>query len=321
MNLLNLTKDRLINPDEIDLNDHTIYFPAFSLNDNLRKSIREAGIINPPVVKECPDGRLIPVLGRRRIQTALEIGLSPVAARVLPHETPVSDAYETAFWDNISHRRFDDSLKSVILARLLELFPLDRVCDAFLRVLGINPYGPLIEKFRAIGTLDHETLELLSAGRILTKTAFTITKMVPEDREFIRGLSRLPGMNANKFDEVTQSLYDLSIIRNITVRKVVEHSKFKEILLSTQIAGNSKTEELRNLIRNWKFPELAQSQDVFQTWIKSVSLPENISVSHTPSFEDENLTISVSVNSYDEASRILDRLGVGVGNPRAWDND
>jgi hypothetical protein len=312
LNWLNHTKNCLINTAEIDLNDHTIYFPYFLDDHNLINSIREAGIINPPMLKDLPEGKPIPVLGRRRIQAAFEIGLSQITVNVLPKETPIREAYEIAFWDNCSHRRFDDALKSIVIHNLLELFPMDRVYEVFLPVLGINPYGPVIAKFRAVGSLDDQSLELLSAGRILTKTAFTLTRMILEDREFILSLSGLPGMNANKFDEVAQSLYDLSIISNCTIRQLAENKELKDMLLSPQIAGRSKAEELRTLIRKWKFPELVEMDNAFRTWLKSFSLPKNISVGHTPSFEDDKLNIGISVNSYGEALEILDKLGIGA---------
>ena len=91
MNWLAHFEKKFLDPRELDLEDRAYWVPCFDDPRPLRKSIEAAGILNPPVVQ--PRGNtLVPVLGRRRLQAALELGLGQVEVKLISKDMQIGRA-------------------------------------------------------------------------------------------------------------------------------------------------------------------------------------------------------------------------------------
>ncbi len=140
--------------------------------------------------------------------------MASVEVRIISDSMPEEDGFLMAFWDNVSHRRFDPACTAVIAKRLLELYPRDVVAKQFLPVLGVRPLGPRLEQLRALGSLEEQVLKALALGRIHEKTAFLLSRLPPHERVGLLEFTEDLGLNANKKAEVIERLIDLSIFHN-----------------------------------------------------------------------------------------------------------
>lgn len=308
MNWLDHTRAIFVNPREVDCEDPTYYIPDFSDLNTLVKSVREIGIINPPLLQKQEDGRLIPVLGRRRLLAARQAGTDRIEARMLPSEMPQTDGFRLAFWDNVHNRSLDPATLAVLVRRLLELFPRQVVAEAFIVTTGIQTNGPRLERLRKIGSLEPELLEALAKGRILEKTAATLTELAPEERLTLVDLTERLGMNANKKAEVISHMFDLSILNRQPVLRFLEDERMVAIMENSEIPVPERAAQVRNHIRSLKFPELVRREEQFSGWLRSLPQSQGISVSPTPAFETGGCSIHISADSSDQAERILSRL-------------
>jgi hypothetical protein len=134
-----------------DLRDRAYFIPCFADPAPLVKSIDSVGILNPPLLQELPGGRMIPVLGRRRLQAAVRLGISRTEVKIVSDRVSEAEGFALALWDNFGHRTFDVASTAVVVRRLLDLFPRDVVADDFLPWLGVPSRGPRLERLRAIG--------------------------------------------------------------------------------------------------------------------------------------------------------------------------
>jgi ParB-like chromosome segregation protein Spo0J len=308
VNWLDHTRAIFVNPREVDCEDATYYIPDFSDFNTLLKSIREIGIVNPPLLQKQKDGKLIPVLGRRRLMAARQAGLDRVEARMLPSEMPQTDGFRLAFWDNIPNRSLDPATLAVLVRRLLGLFPRQVVADEFIVIAGIHTNGPKLERLRKIGGLEPVLLEALAKGRIQEKTAATLTELAPEERLTLVDFTERLGMNANKKAEVISHLFDLSIFNSRPVLRFLEDERMVAIVENSDIPVPERAARVRNFIRSLKFPELARREEQFSGWLRSLPQSQRISVSPAPAFETCGCSIQISVDSPDQAERILARL-------------
>ncbi len=308
MNWLNHTKPGIIDPRSVDLEDHTYLIPCFSDLWPLTKSIEKLGILNVPLVQRLADGRMIPVAGRRRLQCAAILGLDQVSVKALPSDMPVADGFTLAFWDNASHRVFDTAAAAVIVRRLLELFPKDIVARDFLPVLGIAPKGPRLERLRSIGGLEHSILEALFEGHIREKTAALLCEMASETRQELLALTEKLHLNANKSAEMISWLFDLSVLKSKPIPELLSEKEAESIITDGDMPLPERAERFRELVRSWKFPELAARENKFKEWTRQLSQPHRVSVRPTPAFEDPGCAIEIKAASADEAQRIVSIL-------------
>jgi hypothetical protein len=66
------------------------------------------------------------------------------------------------------------------------------------------------------------------------------------------------------------------------------------------------------LIRSWKFPELVNSEQEFQEWLRGLPESERIVVHPAPGFESRECTVEIRTESREEVERILKRLTDGA---------
>jgi ParB-like chromosome segregation protein Spo0J len=256
LNWLENTTPRTLDPQKIDLADKAYYVPCFSGSESLVNSIERVGIINKPVVQEKSTGALIPILGRRRLKAASELGMTSVESRIVTASMPEQDGFLMAFWDNI-HRLSEPACVAVIVKRLLELFSREFVAREFLPVLGVPPRGPRLEHLKALGSLEEIILQAVSLGHILEKTALLLSELLPQERMALFAFSEELGLNANKKAEIIERVIDLSIFHARPALEFIQTKEAQAVLANRDIPVPERASRFRDFLRSCKFPELA----------------------------------------------------------------
>ncbi len=308
MNSLDHITQAVIDPATVDLEDPAFLVPCFDPSGPLVQSVSVNGLICPPFVKQGANGRLVPVLGRRRLHAAVRLGLTSVDVRCVPAELPEAECFALAFWDNVGHRKLDTATVAFLTARLLDLFPEDRVIAEFLPVLGIAPKGPRLERLRVLGHLGLPVLEALAHGRIMEKTAYLIARLGSADRALVTNLIGVLGLNANKAAELVEDLTDLSVFNATPLAELVGDPAAREVLDADDLPVSERASRFRALVRSWKYPELSAREREFRQWLGSMSLPGNLSVRPTRSFEDPGCTVEIRVVSLEEAGQMIEKV-------------
>jgi ParB family chromosome partitioning protein len=302
------TRTALFDPHEIDVLDRAYYIPCFADLAPLVKSVNSVGILNPPLLQELPGGRMIPLLGRRRLQAAVQLGISRTEAKIVSDRIPEAEGFAVALWDNLGHRSFDIATTAIVVRRLLDLFPRDVIANDFLPLLGVPARGPRLGRLRAIGGLEEPLLQSLALGHIQEKTAFILTTLSQEEQRALLELTDALGMNANKRAEVISHLADLSVFHGKPILEFLHAEEARSIVLDEDIPCPERAARFRRLIRSWKFPELVNSELEFEEWLRSLPESQGIVVRPAPGFESRECTVEIRTESRKEAERILTKL-------------
>lgn len=308
MNWLDRTTTSILDPRVVNLTDSRYEIPFFGDSESLKRSVRIVGIINAPVVQEHPTQGIVSVLGRRRLEAARSLGWSEILVRCVSPDMPEQDGYQFSFWDNCQ-RINDPATRAYVLKRLLDLFPRDVVCSDFLPSLGVPPKGPRIERLRRVGGLERPILEALAAGRLLEKTAVTLSYMEEGDRIPVLHLAQSLRLNANIADEVIGGLNDLAVIQQRTVSEIIASEQIRSILDDRDQPVPERTAEFRRLLGSMRFPELDAREREFHEWCGQLGVPVNARIFHAPAFETEECTIEVRSVSREKARKIVEALG------------
>jgi ParB family chromosome partitioning protein len=299
------TQELTIKLDQIDLDDRTYLVPCHDDLQPLVQSIRTVGMINPPLVQPRPDRRFRPVLGRRRLRAASQIGIDSVRAIAIAPEVAECEAYALAFWDNIAQRPLDKAATAYVVMRLLQLFPREVAAREFFPALGIPAMGPKIDRLQAIGSLEDNVLERLALGRINEKTAALLALVKPEERQRLVKLAQDLELNANKTEEVLSELFDLSVHTGRGIETLLEAKEARRILENHDLPVPERATQFRALLHQWKFPELAEREAEFHRRFSRLADASGVSIRPSPGFEDERCSIQVDVDSWEEAEKLL----------------
>ena len=302
------TRSISIHPDEIALSDRTYYLPCYDAIGPLVESIRQIGVISPPVVRINDDSALAPVVGRRRIEACSKAGISQLSVFVVDASEPRDKLVNLLFWDNISRIENNTVTVAAMVTRLLDVFDSETVADKYLPWIGVPPRGPRLLKLKTIAQLDDRSQRALWFGRIVEKTALLLAGLNTKDRFEMLNFVERYGWNANKSDEMAQAIYDLSILSGKSVSETISEAiQFVEPQ-SEQDDPVRKSEKMRNLVKSLRWKDLCQHQDLFNQWLKKLDLPRHIRVKPTISFENDSVSIEITANSLNEADGIIQKL-------------
>ncbi len=305
LNWLENTSSYTVDPSAVDLNDRTYCIPRYASLATLVKSIESVGILNAPVLQKRASGSLVPVLGRRRIKAAVELGISRIEARLVPVEMPEDQGFSMAFWDNVAQRTLGQASVAVVTKRLLDLFPRTTVAKDFLPVLGIPPRGPRLERLCAIAGLEEPILEALALGRVHERTALVLAALEPAERALLFDATETLGLNANKRAEVVENLFDLAVHGNEPVHDLLSREEVRRLLAEENMLPSERAERFRKLVHSWKFPELVKRETEFRDWSSTLPGSERLSVNPRQSFETPEVTLEIRADCREDAERMI----------------
>lgn len=297
-----------MDPREIECSDRTYYLPCFEDISPLAESIRQIGIMSPPVIKQNDSGLLIPVTGRRRLQAAIRADMSSVEVVIADSGQDQKKLLNLLFWDNISRITANPVTVSVIVSRLLEVFDTEEVAERYLPWTGTPPKGPRLERLKVISKLDERCLRALWSGRIFEKTAVSLAMNGLTERLEMLDFIEKYGWNANKSDEILQSVFDLSRLCESSPTQVISDAIGVVEKEHSGADMSVKAEKIRNLIREWKSGDLVRCATSFELWMKNLGLPRSINLKPAQSFENERLTIEITARSRKETEEIIKKL-------------
>ncbi len=307
MNLRSHTKISTAPIDQIDLQDDRYLIPCYSPIDWLVRSVQVAGVINAPLLSDTGGSRLVPILGRRRIEALRLLGVESVNAHVIS-EISEAEAFRIAFWDNVAHRPVNPAYVGVVVKRLLELFPTELVAREFLPALGTPASGPRIERIRKIGGLGKSILDALGQGRILEKTALLLTELKVEDRLALMDLVVRLRLNANKAAEVVGTIFDLSVYNSLPMEHYIHNPETQDILNDHSLSIQDKAARVRSLLARLKHPETEARLAAFESWRSSVPASRRVAIKPYQGFETPGCTIEIKADSLEFAKRALSAL-------------
>ncbi len=295
-----------IDPKQVLLQDHTCFFPTFSNLNRLRQSVERIGIVNPPVLLQKSEG-FIPVLGRRRIQAAIMLGIDEVTASTV-RGLDEKECFRMAFWDNFDHRFFHGALISYLVNRILELFDKDVAYTDFFIHLGLPAFGPRIHRLQKIGRMEPQVLERWVAGKLLEKTVSLLSDMSFEVRSNLMRLIADLGLNANTADELVRNLNDHSIESNVPITDLLDYQDFQSILDDPKLDRPGKWIRFRKVIHSLRFPDYTKELERYEAQVSALRLPGNMKLKHTPFFENEKIQIEITVDCLQDAKDLIGKI-------------
>lgn len=258
-------------------------------------------------MQERSTGGLIPVLGRRRLKAASELGMTSVESSVVPASMPEQDGFLMAFWDNV-HRLANPACVGVVVKRLMELFSREFIAKEFLSVLGVPPRGPRLEQLKRLGDLEEVILQAVSLGHIHEKTALLLSELELRERMALFAFSEELGLNANKKAEIIERLIDLSVFHARPVLEFIQTREAQAVLVDQDIPVPERASRFRDFLRSCKFPELANKEAEFRAWCENLPRSDRLSVRPSPSFETEQCIIEIRAESRNRAEELINTI-------------
>ena len=294
-----------IDPAEIDLSDERFRVSFPDSLDELTDSIRDVGLLNPPVLTKRED-RLVLVTGWRRILACSALALSPISVFVEEGKDDL-ELFWNAVYENTSSRSLSVVEKAEILARLKEFgAPQDELLRRALPLLGIPSTKEYLDLFLAAAGMDPAEKKLVHQKDPSPAVLQAFLSYSSEERARLSPWLWTLGQNKQK--ELLGILREIAARDGISPGRVLAHPRIRDLAEEKKLSPRQQAEKLLIHLRGQRNPTLTAWSQAFEAALRNLGIEKGIVIDPSPFFEGEDLALHFSFRSREEFLERLARL-------------
>jgi hypothetical protein len=273
------------------------------------RSCEKLGIVNPVILFRDRESLFHLVDGLKRVQYAGHKQLKTLAAVVLPEYTPATEIVTLILLNRksvieasiINRIRF---IRFALLSGAPESWVVDTVCPSF----GLKPHSSFLKECGQIESLPAELQHFSHEKRFSLKQLLNLACYPPEVLQQLVQWNADLHLTASVMDEIASGLKDYLAFQNLRLEEFLADPEVDSLLCSS-LSPRSKTEKLRQLLYEKRFPVLSQANAKIRECIENLKLPGNMTIDWDRTLENRRIGITLQLNDGKQWPEILKRLG------------
>jgi ParB-like chromosome segregation protein Spo0J len=260
-------------------------------------SVKQFGIIRPPLVQILANGEYQLVCGAMRLWAVTEmLGRTRIDCLVLDHSFSAPDLLALIIED----QKLSGSLSPIEKARagLLCKQMLGSDGDKLIVSSGLGSTG-MINRLIKLLDLEKPIRNTIHAGRISEQTGRELQALTAGDRLLLHRLFQKLQLNHNKQKRIID-LGRIVTTQNRSTFKEFFSTQYPELLDDTVIDNLPQTTNhlLQDLTRR-SSPLLNESAELFDNQVARLDLPHFCSLAHSKSFEQDKINLNIEFENLD----------------------
>ncbi len=291
-----------IDPAEINLCDERFRISFFYTGTELKESIQEVGLLNPPVLAH-REGQLILVNGWKRVLACLHLELPLIPIFIAGQEDDL-ELFTASVYENVSVRSLSGIEKAEILARLKKFGSPDAtLVRRFFPLLGIPCNPDYLRLFSVLAEFSAEEKKCVHQKNMSMPVLQALVFFNAQERELF--LPWLQAFGQNKQKELLNLLREISQRDKQPVLDILHEPQIQELVYNDKLSLPQKAEKILSCLREARNPSLSFWTRTFEAVLKKLEIEKGILVDPSPFFEGEDLALHFSFKSREE---LLERL-------------
>jgi ParB/RepB/Spo0J family partition protein len=283
--------------------------------EGLVGSVRQSGVIEPLIVEEWRDGYRI-ISGFVRAAAARTAGLPAVPAVVFGKDRlSAADALFTALSSNAPGTTLTDVDRAFALAKARAVLGLSDVelARQVAPLLGLPASFKVVRQYIELTSLPRAVLDAVAAGTLSRQHGEAILVVPADAREAFLARAVLGlGLSASETRAFAEGIMDLSVrhkrafgdMLGEVLAAIVEDGK-------PLPAAKAKT-VARDKLSRMLLPSITAMKDEFNALVAELGLAPGVSVTHSLSFEADEIRISTVIARAEDVSKLADALKDGL---------
>ena len=274
--------------------------------NELVESIRQYGVLHPPIIKSKKTNYII-VSGRKRTLAAQRITtLKKLPCLVIPPEAPELYAYTLLLEDSISGERMSLIQQADLFQRILQFCHFENALP-LLAKLGHKPQKYILDELLSLLSLSKDALMAVHRREILLKTARKMIKMSEADQKVIVQLIHSLRLGSSKQHKLVEYCTELIMRTGLPLNSLLH--AFCPV---DDPGGNPNVPQQAAALLAWLhkkcYPRTEEAETTFKQFAAQLHLPSNIQLEHSPSFEDDRMTLSVTFKDMNSLQQSLPEI-------------
>jgi len=303
---------RKIPVQKIDQSDDTFSVNYLPDPGKLRSSIEQIGLIQPVLLRKKKDHYQI-ICGFRRVSVMKELGKSEIESKVFEEdERGEFQLFSLSLHENLTTRGFNAVEKAIALDKLIHRFQIDpaAVIKTFLPFFSLEPNEKILNTYLSLTQMEDEIKTYVLKEEVSRSNIRRLSTLTSDNRMAVLSLVSPLKLGENRLREILTLLEEISRRNQCEGKDVVQRSEIQAILSQKELTPSQKTERIKRVLTDLRYPKLNQLEKAFEEKWKDLNLPSNISLHHPPFFEGKRLKIEFQFESAEEYRGILSALSV-----------
>lgn len=302
------------NPQEINLSDIDTGDERYRIASGsedigpLALSIRETGLICPPVVRPVEGGQFIIVSGFNRIRALRRNGETKVLVRPVAPGTGDYHCLLISIAGLAFKRPLSQAELVISLRRLSGYLDREAMAGISLSVFNTRLARGFIDDLLDAGSLPDPALELIGDGRLSLKSAKRISRLDSEGILFFLEVFSKIRATASVQLELIQNILETAAREGFHPKSLFRELKNPSPLDDESLDPIQRTRDFRSLVFEQRYPELSRTRRAVREKIASIGLSGAVKLVPPENFEGRNYSLSFTAKNYDEFRENLRRL-------------
>lgn len=268
-------------------------------DESLTESIARHGILHPPIVKRTTQNKFGIVTGRKRLQafSALFPEKKTCTCMVIPEPVSEVDVFSLLLAETRGKRQLSPVEKAVFLSKTSSLMNDKQAAKEFLPLLDLPPDPAHIRKMVSLLELEEPLISALHRGTLNEAVARDMVPLSGKDRAAVFQIISSLHLSVSYQKKLLNICRELASRENKSIAVILEDKSIQEIIRHKGANPPQITKNLMNRLSRKYLPRSSKADDEFRQFVAALQLPRNASVDHTPFFEDDAVTLSISFSN------------------------
>ena len=281
-----------------------------TISDELLRSFYQIGILHKPILLAKEGDRFDILCGFKRLQFALSNAkVESVECLVLAKDTELKILLDTLLADqSLSH-----PLSLAEKARFVEIcthfLSHQDIVSIYLDTLQLPKNSSTITELKNILQQDQIIITEIHAGRLQGKMVAELLRLSgSSDRIALVQLFRDLGMGDGKQKRFFTLIRDLAFRQNSAIAEYLKTPAISEIIEHPVMNVPQKIQHLNNYLQHQLYPMSSKAEEDFTRQVRELHLPSRCTISHSPAFEKDDITLSISFKNFADCAKIAPNI-------------
>jgi ParB/RepB/Spo0J family partition protein len=271
----------------------------------LVESVARTGILHPPILREQGRTSMEIVTGRRRLLAAQQSQHSISAiCLVLPAETLPAETLAANLEDTLLRGDITVVEQAIFFQKILVHLDENEAAWRFLPALGLEPHRHHLHNLLQLLGLEEHLLGAVHEGRLHDGMARELLGLNFTDRLSLYEVMEILSLSVSNQKKITAICRELAARHNTSVMALLCQPEVREIMDPQETNIPQKTARLMQWLTEQRFPSLAAAEQEFRTFAATLKLPSTVALSHSPSFEQDQVRLSIPFANREELRRV-----------------
>ena len=267
----------------------------------LLESVARSGILHPPILREQGRTTMEIVTGRRRLLAAQQtIHSISTICLVLPAETLPAEALAINLEDTLLRGDITVVEQAIFFQKILVHLDENEAAQRFLPALGLEPHRHHLHNLLQLLGLEEHLIGAVHEGRLHEAVARELLALNFTDRLSLYETMEILNLSVSNQKKITAICRELAARHNTSVMALLCRPEVREILDPQETNIPQKTARLMQWLTEQRFPNLATAEQEFRAFTATLKLPNAVTLSHSPSFEQDQVQLSIPFANREE---------------------